>query len=184
MKVLLTCPPMIQMLPQFEAELLARGMHVDAPELVQTLPESELVKLVPDYDGWIIGDDPVTRAVLEAGRNGRLKAAVKWGVGTDNIDLEAALELGVPITNTPGVFGREVADVALGYLIALARGLVAIDRGVIAGGWPKPPGISLAGKTAAVVGFGDLGLHLARRLRALEMRIIAYDPQRGAITAS
>jgi D-3-phosphoglycerate dehydrogenase len=114
--------------------------------------------------------------VLAAGVAGRLKAAVKWGVGTDNVDFDAARELGLPITNTPRMFGAEVADVALGYAIGLARQLFAIDRSVRAGGWTKPRGISLAGKRAGVVGFGDIGRALCRRLLALGMQVDVYDP--------
>jgi D-3-phosphoglycerate dehydrogenase len=144
--------------------------------VVQTLAEAELLELVPRFDGWIIGDDPATAAVFEAGVRGRLRAAVKWGVGVDNVDFAAARRLGLPIANTPGMFGAEVADVALGYVIALARHLVAIDRGVRAGGWPKPRGTSLRGATVALAGLGDIGAHTAVRLLACEMRVIGYDP--------
>jgi len=74
------------------------------------------------------------------------------------------------------MFGGEVADVAVGYVIALARHTVEIDRGVREGGWPKPRGLSLAGRTAAVVGYGDIGRNTARRLLAADMKVIAYDP--------
>jgi D-3-phosphoglycerate dehydrogenase len=74
------------------------------------------------------------------------------------------------------MFGKEVADVAMGYMTALARELVTIDRGVRAGAWPKPSGISLAGRTVALVGYGDIGRNTARRLLAAEMHVVAYDP--------
>jgi len=175
-KILVTCPPMVRMISAFHPLFAELGLKVDAPAVVQTLPESELITLVPQYDGWIIGDDPATRAVFEAGRAGRLRAAVKWGVGVDNVDFVAARELGLPITNTPGAFGGEVADVAVAYLTMLARELVFIDRGVVAGGWPKPAGMSLAGKSVALIGYGDIGRNVARRLAAADMHVIAYDP--------
>jgi D-3-phosphoglycerate dehydrogenase len=101
---------------------------------------------------------------------------MKWGVGVDNVDFAACKRLGIPVSNTPGMFGREVADVALGYVIALARETFAIHRGVVGGQWPKPAGISLAGKTVALAGFGDIGRNTAKRLLALEMNVVAYDP--------
>jgi D-3-phosphoglycerate dehydrogenase len=61
-------------------------------------------------------------------------------------------------------------------VIALARDTFLIDRGVRAGDWPKPRGISLAGKTVALVGFGDIGKNTARRLLAADMQVIAFDP--------
>ncbi len=176
MKILVTCPPMLGMIHHFAPIFAARGLDFDAPDVAQTLSEDELVKTLADYDGWIIGDDPANGDVLRAGVAGRLKAAVKWGVGTDNVDFDAARELGLPVANTPRMFGEEVADVALGYAIALARQLFEIDREVRAGGWAKPRGISLAGKRAGVVGFGDIGRALSRRLIALGMSVDAYDP--------
>lgn len=176
MKVLVTCPPMVRMIDEFRPSFATLGVEVDAPAVVQTLPEAELIALVPKYDGWIIGDDPATRAVFTAGRAGRLRAAVKWGVGVDNVDFVAARELGLPITNTPGAFGGEVADVAVAYVTMLARELTTIHDGVRAGSWPKPAGVSLAGKTVALVGYGDIGRNVGRRLAAADMRLIAYDP--------
>ncbi|CAG0907918.1 unnamed protein product, partial [Cyprideis torosa] len=109
-------------------------------------------------------------------KKGILRAAVKWGIGVDNVDFAACEALGIPITNTPDMFGAEVADIAMGYIIALARETFQIDQGVRAGQWPKPRGISLAGKTAALVGFGDIGQQTAKRMLAADMKVIAYDP--------
>ncbi len=175
--VLITCPPMLGMLPELESRLEARGLTVTAPDVEQTVPEADLLRMVPRFEGWIIGDDPANRRVLEAGCRGRLRAAVKWGVGVDNVDFAAARELGLPVTNTPGMFGDEVADVAMCYLAGLARETFWIDRQVRAGRWPKPCGVSLAGKLVALVGFGDIGRSIARRLLAAGMRIRAYDPR-------
>lgn len=175
--VLITCPPMLKMIDELRPLLDQTGWQTHCPEVVQTLSEDELVKLVPDFDGWIIGDDPASRRVFEAGKQGRLRAAVKFGVGVDNVDFEAARDLGLPVTNTPGVFGREVADIAMSYVAALARETFVVDRAVRQGGWPKPRGISLANKVVGLVGFGDIGRSFARRALAAEMRIVAYDPK-------
>jgi D-3-phosphoglycerate dehydrogenase len=176
MKVLITCPPMLRNIDAFRARFDFHGIALETPEVAQVLGEDALIALVPQCDGWIIGDDPATRAVFAAGRAGRLKAAVKWGVGVDNVDFAAARDLEIPIANTPAMFGKEVADLAMAYVTALARELVAIDRGVRAGGWPKPTGISLEGRRVALVGYGDIGRQTARRLRAAEMEVVAYDP--------
>ena len=181
MKILVTCPLMLGLMDRFYPTLERYSAQATAPAVVQSLSEDELINIVPQHDGWIIGDDPVTRRVLEAGKAGRLKAAVKWGVGVDNIDFAAFADLGIPITNTPGLFGAEVGDTAMGYVIALARESFHIDDGVRQGGWPKPTGISLAGKTAALVGFGDIGKNTARRLLASGIRVVAYDPFVGPV---
>ncbi len=176
MKILVTCPPMLGMIDSFRPLFDAKGVELTAPRVVQTMCVAELKELVPQHDGWIIGDDPATREVFSVGKGGRLKAAVKWGIGVDNVDFAACKELGIPITNTPNMFGPEVADIAMGYVVALARETFEIDRAVRAGSWPKPRGISLAGKAVALIGYGDIGRNTARRLLAADMKVIAYDP--------
>ena len=175
-KILVTCPPMLRMIDSFRPLFAEAGAEITAPDVVQTLSVEELKELVPLHHGWIIGDDPATREVFSAGKAGLLKASVKWGIGVDNVDFAACKDLGIPIINTPNMFGGEVADIAMGYVIALARDTFLIDRGVRAGEWPKPRGISLAGKTVALVGFGDIGKNTARRLLAADMKVIAFDP--------
>lgn len=176
MKVLVTCPPMLRLIDEFREEFAGKGIELLTPDVVQILTEDELVELVPEVDGWIIGDDPATERVFTAGKNGQLRAAVKWGVGIDNVDFNACKKLGIPVTNTPQMFGEEVGSLAVHYLIGLARETFLIDRGVRAGQWLKPAGISLAGRTASVIGFGDIGKSTARLLRAFNLNIIVYDP--------
>lgn len=178
-RLLITCPPMLGKKDYFLPLLRERGFDVHCPDVAQTLSEDVLVDLVPEYDAWIIGDDPATRRVLAAGARGRLQVAVKWGVGVDNVDRAACEDLGLAFANTPQMFGAEVADVALGYVVALARQTFAIDRGVRGGGWPKPRGISLAGRTVGVVGYGDIGRAAATRLQACGMDVVTYDPARS-----
>ena len=182
MKILITCPPMLGMIDSFRHIFTEKGIELSAPNVVQTMSIKELKEIVPQHDGWIIGDDPATLEVFEAGKAGNLKAAVKWGIGVDNVDFDACKNLNIPITNTPNMFGREVADVAMGYVIALARETFEIDREVRKGEWIKPRGVSLSDKTVALVGFGDIGQSTAKRLLASDMKVIAYDPFTDNIT--
>ena len=173
---MITCPPMLGRIDDFRPFFAKKGLEVVTPNVVQTLTEEELVRLVPEVDGWIIGDDPATEKVFAAGVRGRLKAAVKWGVGVDNVDFNACARLDLPITNTPFMFGAEVADIAINYVIGLARQTFFVDREVRKGHWPKPAGISLYGKKAALIGFGDIGKATGSRLRALGLDVTIYDP--------
>ena len=175
-KILVSAPPMLQVLEELNFESKSLGLELEGAEVTQTLSENQLVELVPKFDGWIIGDDPATLKVFQAGKKGNLKAAIKWGIGVDNIDFQACRDLGIPITNTPGMFGNEVADIALAYLIGLSRNIVLIDRNVRQGKWIKPQGISLEGKKVALLGYGDIGRNAARRLNVMGMKVIAYDP--------
>lgn len=175
--IFVTCPPMLGLIEEFFPAFEAKGLKCVPAAVTQTMSEAELIDHIPQYDGWIIGDDPATRAVIDAGVQGRLKAAVKWGVGVDNVDFSAFEDLGIPVTNTPGVFGEEVADVALTYTLGLARETYRIDREIRADhAWPKPCGISMIGKTVAIVGLGDIGQAIARRIVACGSKVLAYDP--------
>lgn len=177
MKVLVTCPPMLGLFNEFVPEFERFELDGVAANVTQVMTEEELIEVLPNYDGWIIGDDPATRRVFEAGVAGSLRAAVKWGVGVDNVDFKACEDMGIPIINTPGVFGNEVADVALAFLLGLSRHTYEIDRAIrYDQAWPKPPGVSLWNKTVAVVGYGDIGRATVRRLRAFDLDVIAYDP--------
>ncbi|WP_216654705.1 phosphoglycerate dehydrogenase [Pseudogemmobacter hezensis] len=174
--VLVTCPPMLGQIDLFMDYAAERGLKLHPAKVTQILSEEELKALLPDYDGWIIGDDPATRDVFETAQKGKLRAAVKWGIGVDNVDFAACKDLGIPIINTPQMFGTEVADVAVAFVIGLARQLFLIDRGVREGKWLKPAGISLSGRRAGVIGLGDIGRNAVTRLQALGLNVTAYDP--------
>ena len=167
---------MIGMVNEFEEDFSEANFDVDIPEFTQEMTEDALCEIIGEYDGWIIGDDPASRKVLEAGIAGRLKACMRWGVGTNNVDFQAFKDLNIPIENTPGVFGAEVADLAMHYITGLARHTFAIDYEVKKGNWHKPIGLSLWASKALIVGLGDIGKHLAKRLQAHNVDVSFYDP--------
>lgn len=172
-RLLVTCPPFLQTLDDYLEELLGHGLEVVAPEVDQEVPEDALVGVVEGVEAVVAGDDPYTDRV--AGAATELAILVKWGVGIDAVDVEAFERRGVRVEHTPDVFGDEVADVALGYLVLLARRLHEIDRGVRDGGWPKPQGTSLRGERLGIVGAGDIGSSLARRGSVLGMDLVGHD---------
>ena len=174
--ILVTCPPMIQRISEYNTICDQYNFKLTCPTFTQTLTEEELIQLVPKYDAWIIGDDPATRKVFHAGVKGNLKVAIKWGVGVDNVDFQACKEFGIPITNTPNSFGEEVSDIAIGYLLSLTRQIHIIDSEVKKGNWFKPSGISLSNKKVALVGFGDIGRCIAKKLLAFNLNVYASDP--------
>ena len=167
---------MINMIENYKDLFEKYNLEFYCPKFTQVLTVEELINLVPKYDGWIIGDDPANRIVFEEGKKGKLKAAVKWGVGVDNVDFEACKELNIPITNVPNVFGEEVSDVAIGLLLNLTRKLHDIDRETKKGNWYKPAGNSLTGKKACLIGFGDIGRSTARKLLAFNLDVYVSDP--------
>jgi D-3-phosphoglycerate dehydrogenase len=176
-QVLVTCPPMLGMFSEFVEPAKALGIELIPAKTTQVLSEDELIAQLPEYDGWIIGDDPATKRVFEAAIAGKLKAAVKWGIGVDNVDFTACKELNIPIINTPNMFGGEVADVGMSLMLALARQTHFIDREIRSSfNWPKPAGMSISGKHIGVVGFGDIGASLVKRLSGFDVTATVYDP--------
>jgi D-3-phosphoglycerate dehydrogenase len=176
LNILVTCPPMIKQINNYVDLFKKHNLNVVCPKFKQTLSENELINIVPNYDGWIIGDDEVTFKILNIGKKGKLRALVKWGVGVDNIDFDACKKLELPITNIPNAFGEEVSDVAIGYLLCLTRQLHNIDNATKNGNWVKPCGESLSNKKCCLVGFGDIGRCVARKLLAFNLNVYVSDP--------
>src|SRR3954471_9384470 len=172
-RVLITCRQMQNVIDEFRDAFAERGIEIEMPDVVQQPTEDELIEIIGGYDGMIAGDDPLTARVLEHAE--RMRIISKWGVGTDGIDKEAAAALGIKVTNTPAVFGDEVADVALAYLVMVARQLHRIDASVRSGGWFKHEGRSVSGKTAGVAGFGSIGQAIGRRAQGFGMTVVAHD---------
>ena len=172
-KVLVTCRQMQNCIDVFRERLQEAGLELELPDVLQQPSEEELMEVIGDFDGMIAGDDPLTARVLEKAT--RMRVISKWGVGTDGIDFDAAAKHGIKVTNTPGVFGADVADVAAAYLVMVARQLHRIHESVAAGGWFKHEGRRLAGSTLGVAGFGSIGQAVAQRGIGLGMRVIAHD---------
>ncbi len=175
-KILVTAPPVVLQADRYRHKFIERNMEPIFIASDQQVPEETLLESIGNFDGWMLGDDVCNREILSAGKLGRLRAALRWGAGFDNVDSQAARELGIPIENTPGTFANEVADMALGYLIGLARHLPQVNQGVFNGQWLKPVGSSLAGKKVGIVGLGVIGQAVARRLQVLEMQLVGFDP--------
>ncbi|MBI1736912.1 MAG: C-terminal binding protein [Candidatus Rokubacteria bacterium] len=137
-----------------------------------------LIHRARDADALVVSFAPITRSVLSALEG--LKVVVRTGVGYDVIDVPAATELGVIVVNIPDIWVREVANHALALLLAWNRKIIESDRLVRAGTWsggvPGPRTGALHGETVGIVGLGNIGSAFARRVAALETKVIACDP--------
>ncbi len=138
------------------------------------LAAEELCRLLPGVDGFIAGLDAVNREAIEAAD--RLKVIARYGVGVDNVDLVAARQHGIAVTNTPGANAPAVAELAVGLFLSLARRIPWVTGETRAGQWPRIQGVSLEGKTIGLLGFGAVGKCVAERLQGFHARVIAYDP--------
>jgi D-3-phosphoglycerate dehydrogenase / 2-oxoglutarate reductase len=138
------------------------------------LKSTEVAALLPGVDGYIAGLDEIDADALN--RADRLRVIARYGVGVDSVDLAAARERGIVVTNTPGANSSSVAELALGLMLALARQLPEAVEAVRQGKWPRYSGTSLEGKTIGILGLGAIGKQLAKRLAGFDCRLVAFDP--------
>ena len=154
--------------------------------------EEQVINAAKDADVLLVGTVPhTTRKVLEALPN--LKMVGRSGVGVDSVDLKAATELGIAVTNTPGINTSEVADHAMAMLLSITRQVPELKEAVEAGLWnDRPKEINairnklrrIAGNTVGIYGLGNIGKAFASRVRGFgPARIIAYDPYVPQTTA-
>ena len=137
------------------------------------LSSQEVAELLPGVDGYIAGLDTIDRSALAYAD--RLKVIARYGVGVDAVDLEAATEKGIVVTNTPGANSVSVAELAIGLILALARQFQQAFTAAHQGKYPRLPGITLEGKTIGIVGLGAIGKQVARRLAGFDCRLVAFD---------
>ena len=133
----------------------------------------ELKEILPDIDAALIGLDFYTEEVFSCAP--KLKVVAKFGVGVDNIDIEAASRHGVKVVNAPGMNSNAVAELTVGYIIGLLRSIVPLHQKMTAGLWPRYMGGELLGKTVGLLGFGAIAKSVAKKLAAFDARVIAYD---------
>ncbi len=142
--------------------------------LGRPLTEDELIPLLKDCDGYIAGLDYVTEKAIKACSN--LKVISRYGAGVDRVDLTAAKEAGVIVTNTPGVNAVAVAELAMGLTLSAARRISFLDRKTREGGWVRSTGMELGGKIMGIMGLGAIGKNVAAYAQGFGMKVMAYDP--------
>jgi phosphoglycerate dehydrogenase-like enzyme len=124
---------------------------------------------------WIAGTAPVSADHLERAPN--LRVVVRYGTGTEAVDVNAAEARGILVANTPGANAAAVADLTVGLILSVLRHVVDGDRAVRAGKWPALRGRELGALTVGIVGFGQIGRAVAQRLRGgFGSRLVVCDP--------
>ncbi len=177
-------------MPAVHTVVLALGAAERARPELEQIPEIEVVEhydlssareddvILRGLDGaWAVvaGSEPYTRAVLEALPD--LKAILRWGTGSDAIDIPAATDAGVAVITTPAVNAEAVADMALALMLACIRRLPELDAIVRSGEWRGlGPTRDLACSTVGIVGLGAIGRAVTRRLRGFDCRVLATEP--------
>ncbi len=150
------------------------GAEVVPNPFGRRLTEDEIRGHLEGVDGLIAGLEPLTRRVLTSAS--RLKAIARVGIGMDNIDLEAARELGILLSNTPDAPSKAVAEMTVAAALALTRNLIPVNRAMHEGRWEKRISVGLRDRRVLIVGFGRIGRAAAELFRGLGARILAADP--------
>lgn len=155
--------------------LLRRGgLDVD----VRTgLTPAELLEIIGDYEALAVrSETKVTAPILEAAS--KLKIIGRAGVGVDNIDVAKATERGILVVNSPEGNTIAAAELSVALLLSLSRNIPQAHASMKQGEWKRSKfvGVEVYGKTAGVIGLGKIGREVAKRLRAMEMTVLAYDP--------
>lgn len=173
MKILLTTTS-FQDTPGKHHDLL-NAQNWDIDYLRGPVEESVLLPIIHKYDGIICGDDEYTRDVIKAGKQGKLKILSKYGVGLDRIDLDAAKEFGIAVTNVPGINQVSVSEHVLALLFTFSKNIHFQYNSVQEGSWKRGIGSEIQGKTLGIIGLGAVGKELGKKAGALGMKVLAYD---------
>jgi glyoxylate reductase len=169
--------------PRVAREILAGEFDVIEHPTEHARTEDDMITILSEADGAVtLLSDPITRRVLAANPN--LRIVANFAVGYNNIDVDAARELGVVVTNTPGVLTEATADLTLALILAVARRIVEGDAEVRESGrceWEplKLLGSSLQEKTLGIVGMGRIGSAVARRAAAFGMNVVQHSRTSG-----
>jgi D-3-phosphoglycerate dehydrogenase len=158
-------------------EGIAKLQEIAEVDIRLDLTPEALMEALPAYDALVVrSQTKVTEQVLAAGT--KLRVVGRAGTGVDNIDLHAATRQGILVVNAPAANSVAAAELAIGLLFALARHIPQAHGSLTRGQWERSRymGVELRGKTLGLLGLGRIGAEVARRARALEMRILAYDP--------
>jgi D-3-phosphoglycerate dehydrogenase / 2-oxoglutarate reductase len=154
--------------------IAAAGFRLIENPVKRRLTKDEVrALLTPDVVGLIAGLEPLDRDVLAGSK---LRALSRVGSGMSNVDAAAAEQLGIAVRSTPDGPTQAVAELTLASMLALVRGVPAMNTAMHDGAWPKTIGGQLSGKTVAVVGYGRIGRRVASLVRAFGASVIAVDP--------
>lgn len=174
--ILITTSSFADQAPELLALLEVAGLKVVLNPFKRKLTEEEVAGLLLEYQpvGMIAGVEPLTRAVLE--KAPFLKVISRCGIGMDSVDLTAAGKMGITVANTPDAPTIPVAELTIGLVLSLLRSIHFSDASIRSGGWERPMGTLLHGKTLGIIGCGRIGSYVAKLASAFGCRLVGYDP--------
>jgi D-3-phosphoglycerate dehydrogenase len=173
MKILITPRSFASISDKAIKMLTERGYEIQRNNTDRPYQKEEMLNLIKDIDGIIIGIDELSAEIIE--KANKLKVISKYGTGLDNIDINMATNKKIIVTNTPTANVDAVADLAFGLILTLARRIPEADQKTKSGKWEKIIGKSVWKKTLGVIGLGKIGKQVVKRARGFKMNILGFD---------
>ena len=167
---------------QEAVDLISKYAEVDAWEEEHPIPREEFLRRIADVDGilqW--GGDPIDGQAMDAAP--KLKVIANVSVGYNNIDVEAATQRGIRVSNTPGVVTGSTADLAFALMLVISRRLIEMTQIVLRGEWRsfgpmEILGYDVYGKTLGIIGMGRIGAAVAQRAKGFDMKVLYHNRHR------
>jgi D-3-phosphoglycerate dehydrogenase len=180
-KILITSTSFNKVDPLPRERLIQYGCEIVDNPFNRPLKENDLIPLLEDVDGVIAGLDEYSRKAISSSK--KLKVISRYGVGLDNINLEAARDRGISVVNTPEVNTQAVADLTFGLILAGCRKIPKAHFSTQKGNWGRLIGRGVYKKSIGIIGLGRIGKAVAERAKGFSMEILAHDLKKDEISS-
>lgn len=172
-KILITAPYMYKEKDKIVKILKDYPFEVDWVPVKERFEEKDLLPIIEKYEGILCGDDKITDKVINKAK--KLKVIVKWGTGIDSIDKEYAKTKGIKVCRTPNAFTEPVSDSVIALMLAEVRGLFKNNYIIKNKQWEKPQGYMLRERVVGIIGFGNIGKAVAKKLVPFGPKVLVND---------
>jgi len=161
----------------FEKELspllINKGYEVIIKSNALMVDKDTIIKNIKDVDACLVCAEIVDKEVLKEAN--KLKIISKFGVGVDNIDISEAKKRNIAVANTPGANSTSVAELVIGMMISLSRDIIGCNKKMKIGEWGPYLGLEISNKTLGIIGLGNIGKEIIKKLNCFNMKFLAYD---------
>ncbi len=172
-KILVTATNYSQLCAEAKALLESKGCEIVESPFGRPMTFDEIKERIADIDAVIAGVDDWNEVVFKIAP--KLKVISRFGVGVDNIDVEAARKYGIKVTNAAGGNSNAVAELTIGLIISAMRHIPQLHASTREGAWARFAGEEIRGRTIGLLGFGNIARLIAKKLQGFDVKLMAYD---------
>ena len=168
-KILITSRHFQEVLSDFKESLHNRNIQYDIIKSKQVVSKNQILKVIHKYDGLICSDDVIDKEVLERAK--KLKVISKWGVGINSIDYKYARSKKIKVKNCKNIFTESTSNYVIGMILNITRKIHLADKDIKNNIWNRYEGMELKGKTIGIIGCGNIGSEIVRKLHTFDLNI-------------